>query len=66
MTIIGPTPLLAANFVLLGQIIPILGSQYSRLTAKTCEYVYFPIACLSLNVLFQIQLSSAHAYVVRL
>ncbi|ETW76316.1 lipid-translocating exporter [Heterobasidion irregulare TC 32-1] len=40
MTIIGPTPLLAANFVLLGQIIPILGSQYSRLTAKTYTIVF--------------------------
>lgn len=36
MTIIAPTPLVAANFVILGRIIGILGTQYSRLGPKLC------------------------------
>ncbi|KAI0748847.1 RTA1-domain-containing protein [Fomes fomentarius] len=32
-TILAPTPLIAANFVILGQIVKRLGQQYSRLTA---------------------------------
>ena len=35
-TIIAPTPLIAANFVILGQIIKRLGQQYSRLSAMWC------------------------------
>ena len=35
-TIIAPTPLIAANFVILGQIIKRLGQQYSRLSARWC------------------------------
>lgn len=38
-TIIAPTPLLAANFVILGLIIGHLGAQYSRLTPKWCKYL---------------------------
>ena len=37
-TIIAPTPLVAANFILLGQIINILGLRYSRLSAAWCEF----------------------------
>ncbi|KDR79914.1 hypothetical protein GALMADRAFT_222849 [Galerina marginata CBS 339.88] len=33
-TIVAPTPLLAASFVILGEIIKILGPSYSRLTPK--------------------------------
>lgn len=36
-TIIAPTPLVAANFVILGQLIIRLGSRFSRMGAKTCE-----------------------------
>ena len=35
-TIIAPTPLIAANFVILGQIIRRMGQQYSRISAKWC------------------------------
>jgi hypothetical protein len=35
-TILGPTPLLAANFVIIGIIIRRLGPQYSRLSPKWC------------------------------
>ncbi|KAI0710518.1 RTA1-domain-containing protein [Earliella scabrosa] len=45
-TILAPTPLIAANFIILGQIITRLGQQYSRLSAKwytiiflTCDIV---------------------------
>ena len=37
-TIISPTFILAANFVIVGQIIRILGSQYSRLRPRSCEH----------------------------
>ncbi|KZT28250.1 RTA1 like protein [Neolentinus lepideus HHB14362 ss-1] len=37
-TVIAPTPLVAANFVVLGRIIGRLGSQYSRLNPMACEY----------------------------
>ena len=33
----GPTPLLAANFVMFGVIIDRLGTQYSRLSPKSCK-----------------------------
>ncbi|KAI0310094.1 RTA1 like protein, partial [Amylostereum chailletii] len=37
-TIIAPTPLVAANFILLGRIISRLGPRYSRLSARWCEF----------------------------
>jgi hypothetical protein len=37
-TIIAPTPLVAANFVILGMIIDRVGDHYSRLTTKQCEW----------------------------
>ncbi|KAJ3488235.1 hypothetical protein NLI96_g2983 [Meripilus lineatus] len=37
-TIIAPTPLVAANFVMLGFLIGKLGSKYSRLSPKWCKY----------------------------
>ncbi|KAL1744578.1 RTA1 like protein-domain-containing protein [Schizophyllum fasciatum] len=39
-TIVGPTPLLAANFVVLGHIIEILGPAYSRLSPKRYGYIF--------------------------
>ncbi|VDB96672.1 unnamed protein product [Peniophora sp. CBMAI 1063] len=42
-TIIAPTPLVAANFILLGQIINILGLRYSRLSAAW--YTILFLAC---------------------
>jgi len=35
--VIAPTPLVAANFILLGRIIQRLGPQYSRLTTTQCK-----------------------------
>lgn len=37
-TIIAPTPLVAANFIILGRIISRLGSRYSRLSPKWCTW----------------------------
>ncbi|GJE99943.1 RTA1 domain-containing protein [Phanerochaete sordida] len=42
-TIIAPTPLLAANFVILGEVIRRLGQKYSRLSAKAYTFVF--LAC---------------------
>lgn len=39
-TIISPTPLLAANFIILGALIRYLGPQYSRLSAKWYSIVF--------------------------
>ncbi|THH01813.1 hypothetical protein EW026_g958 [Hermanssonia centrifuga] len=39
-TIIAPTPLVAANFVILGQLIVRLGSRYSRLNGKWYTIVF--------------------------
>ncbi|KAI0327744.1 RTA1-domain-containing protein [Cubamyces sp. BRFM 1775] len=39
-TIIAPTPLIAANFVILGQIIRRLGQQYSRLSAMWYTVIF--------------------------
>ena len=38
-TIVAPTPLLAVNFVVLGEIITRLGTQYSRLSPKLCMFL---------------------------
>jgi len=39
-TIIAPTPLVAANFVILGRIIGVLGRQYSRLSPKWYTIIF--------------------------
>lgn len=39
-TVIAPTPLLAANFLILGMLIRYLGEQYSRLSAKLYSIVF--------------------------
>lgn len=46
-TIIAPTPLIAANFVILGRIIKRLGQQYSRLSAMWCASLSPRARCLS-------------------
>ncbi|KAH8810289.1 RTA1-like protein [Flagelloscypha sp. PMI_526] len=37
LTITAPTPLLAINFIIVGQIISLLGPQYSRISARYCK-----------------------------
>ena len=39
MLIVAPTPLLAANFVMMGRIVRRLGVKYSRLSPRLCESV---------------------------
>lgn len=47
-TIIAPTPLVAANFIILGKIITQVGPEYSRLTPKlyTILFCCFDVICL--------------------
>ncbi|KAG1888849.1 RTA-like protein, partial [Suillus subluteus] len=47
-TIIAPTPLVAANFIILGKVITQIGSQYSCLTPKiyTIIFLCFDVVCL--------------------
>ncbi|EGN94128.1 hypothetical protein SERLA73DRAFT_188718 [Serpula lacrymans var. lacrymans S7.3] len=47
-TILAPTPLVAANFIILGKIIGRLGSRYSRLSPKLYTFVFcsFDVICL--------------------
>ncbi|KAG2062575.1 RTA1 like protein, partial [Suillus decipiens] len=47
-TVVAPTPLVAANFIILGRIINQVGPQYSRLTPKVYTIVFccFDVACL--------------------
>ncbi|KAH8799186.1 RTA-like protein [Flagelloscypha sp. PMI_526] len=49
-TIIAPTPLLAVNFIVLGQTIPLLGPQYSRLSAKYYSIVFLTCDVVSLVI----------------
>lgn len=49
-TIIGPTPLLAANFVIFGRIIRILGSPYSRLSSRWYTIIFCSADVISLVV----------------
>ncbi|KAJ8582766.1 RTA1 like protein, partial [Rhizopogon salebrosus TDB-379] len=52
-TILAPTPLVAANFVILGKIIDQLGPQFSRLTPRmyTILFCSFDVACLVVQAL---------------
>ncbi|KAK0477376.1 RTA1 like protein-domain-containing protein [Armillaria novae-zelandiae] len=50
-TIIGPTPLVAANFIILGAIIRILGPAYSRLSPRAYSRIF--ISCDILALLTQ-------------
>ncbi|KAI0263773.1 RTA1 like protein-domain-containing protein [Gloeopeniophorella convolvens] len=49
-TIIAPTPLVAANFILLGRIIQRLGPQYSRLTPKRYTAIFLSCDIIALVV----------------
>ncbi|KAJ7615912.1 RTA1-like protein [Roridomyces roridus] len=49
-TIMGPTPLAAANFIILGYIITRLGSQYSRLSARTYAILFLCCDFISLVI----------------
>ncbi|PPR07632.1 hypothetical protein CVT26_001700 [Gymnopilus dilepis] len=49
-TILGPTPLLAANFVILGILIQRLGPQYSRLTPRGYTILFCTCDVISLIV----------------
>ncbi|KAI0061919.1 RTA1-domain-containing protein [Artomyces pyxidatus] len=49
-TIIAPTPLVAANFIILGKIIRRLGSRYSRLSAKWYTIVFLSCDIIALVV----------------
>ncbi|KAG2124049.1 RTA1 like protein-domain-containing protein [Suillus clintonianus] len=50
-TIIAPTPLVAANFIILGKIITQLGPQFSRLTPNMYTVVFcsFDVICLTIQ-----------------
>ncbi|KAF9045120.1 RTA1 like protein-domain-containing protein [Panaeolus papilionaceus] len=50
LTIIGPTPLLAANFIVLGEIIKYLGPAYSRLSPRMYSILFCTCDVVSLFV----------------
>ncbi|KAG0701961.1 RTA1 like protein-domain-containing protein [Suillus ampliporus] len=60
-TIVAPTPLVAANFIILGRIITEAGPQFSRLTPKkyTILFCSFDVICLIVQALGGA--SAAHA-----
>ncbi|KAJ7719311.1 RTA1 like protein-domain-containing protein [Mycena metata] len=49
-TIIGPTPLIAADFMILGRIIHRLGTRYSRLSPKWYSIIFCSCDIISLSV----------------
>ncbi|KAJ7859311.1 RTA1 like protein-domain-containing protein [Mycena olivaceomarginata] len=49
-TIIGPTPLIAADFMILGRIINRLGTRYSRLSPKLYSIIFCSCDIISLSV----------------
>ncbi|KAK7059930.1 RTA1-like protein [Favolaschia claudopus] len=49
-TIIGPTPLIAADFMILGRIIHRLGTRYSRLSPKWYSIIFCTCDLISLSV----------------
>ncbi|KAK1222802.1 Envelope glycoprotein gp160 [Marasmius sp. AFHP31] len=46
--IIGPTPLLAANFVIFGRLVTLLGTEYSRLRPNLYSYIFLGCDIVSL------------------
>ncbi|PCH39363.1 RTA1-domain-containing protein [Wolfiporia cocos MD-104 SS10] len=50
LTILAPTPLVAANFIMLGQCIRRLGQQYSRLSAKRYTAIFLSCDIIALLV----------------
>ncbi|KAH9479751.1 hypothetical protein JR316_0008346 [Psilocybe cubensis] len=53
--VFAPTPLLAATFVIFGQIIKRLGPSFSRLQPKRCKY-QFELFLLEIHIFLKIQL----------
>ena len=53
--VVAPTPLVAAEFILLGRIIRRLGPQYSRLTTTQCESqrIYLINCAVMMNVKYR-------------
>ncbi|KAH9911068.1 RTA1 like protein-domain-containing protein, partial [Fomitopsis serialis] len=49
-TIVGPTPLIAANFIILGHVIRRLGQQYSRLSARLYTIIFVSCDVIALIV----------------
>ncbi|KAG7442719.1 RTA1-domain-containing protein [Guyanagaster necrorhizus] len=49
-TILGPTPLVAGNFIILGEIISLLGPAYSRLSPKYYSRIFVSFDIISLIV----------------
>ncbi|KAI0026999.1 RTA1-like protein, partial [Vararia minispora EC-137] len=49
-TIIAPTPLLGSNFILLGRIIHLLGSRYSRLSSRLYSIIFLTCDVIALVV----------------
>ncbi|KAK7041584.1 envelope glycoprotein [Paramarasmius palmivorus] len=49
--IIGPTPLLAANFVLFGRLVRLLGTEYSRLPPRLYTWIF--TSCDIISLIFQ-------------
>ncbi|KAJ7446555.1 RTA1 like protein-domain-containing protein [Mycena latifolia] len=49
-TIIGPTPLIAADFMILGRIINRLGTRYSRLSPKWYSIIFCSCDIISLSI----------------
>ena len=52
MLIVAPTPLLAANFVMMGRIVRRLGVKYSRLSPRLCSH---EVQRLTVRVSHQVQ-----------
>ncbi|KAI1787360.1 RTA1-domain-containing protein [Ganoderma leucocontextum] len=49
-TIIAPTPLIAANFIILGQIIRRIGQKYSRVSAKWYTIIFCAVDIIALVI----------------
>ncbi|KII94270.1 hypothetical protein PLICRDRAFT_422235 [Plicaturopsis crispa FD-325 SS-3] len=60
-TIVAPTPLIAANFVIFGRVIGVLGSQYSRFSAKIYMIVFCSADVIALIVQALGGATAAHA-----
>jgi len=44
MIILAPTPLLAATFIVFGEVVRQLGTAYARLKPRLCESLLFTVA----------------------
>ncbi|KAH8826084.1 RTA1-domain-containing protein [Flagelloscypha sp. PMI_526] len=52
LTVTAPTPLLAINFIIVGQVIPLLGPQFSRLSARYYSIVFLTCDIFALVIQF--------------